>query len=112
MQEGKVSYWNFIVTAPMLRGQRDVRDECVRGVRIQTRDDQNGAGLAANPRSASQMSPGFAFIERIEDFLRDSPRRLQIQGVGVGQLNHVGNDLLHLSRQRSRASLNLPLSPN
>ena len=36
--------------------------------------------------------------ERIENFLHDNPRRLQIQGVGVRQLDHVGNDLLPLSR--------------
>jgi hypothetical protein len=58
---------------------------------------RTGRVLAANPRSASHISPGLAFIEGIEDFLYDGPGRLQIQGVGVGQLDHVGNDLLHLS---------------
>ena len=57
-----------------------------------------GRVLAANPRSASQISPGLAFIQRIEHFLYDGSKRLQVQGVGVGQLDHVGNDLLHLSR--------------
>ena len=57
-----------------------------------------GRVLAANPRSASQMSPGLAFIEGIEDFLHDGPRRQQVQCVGVGQLDHIGHDLLHLSR--------------
>lgn len=44
------------------------------------------------------MSPGLAFIEGIKHFLHDSSRRLQIQGVGVGQFDHVGDDLLHLGR--------------
>lgn len=48
--------------------------------------------------AASQMSPGLAFIEGIEHFLHDSSRRLQIQGVGVGQLYHVGHNLLDLGR--------------
>lgn len=58
---------------------------------------RTGRVLAANPRSASHISPGLAFIEGVEDFLYDGPGRLQIQGVGVGQLDHVANDLLHLS---------------
>ena len=59
---------------------------------------RTGRVLAANPRSASQMSPGLAFIEGIEHFLHDSPRRLQIQGVGIGRFDHVGHDVLHVSR--------------
>jgi hypothetical protein len=60
-----------------------------------------GRVLAANPRSANQISPGLAFIEGIEGiehFLHDSSRRLQIQGVGVGQFDHVGHNLLDLGR--------------
>jgi hypothetical protein len=63
-----------------------------------TRDDEHGAGLGSQPEVASQISPGLAIIQRIEHFLYDGSGRLQIQGVGVGQLDHVGNDLLHLSR--------------
>jgi hypothetical protein len=59
---------------------------------------RTGLVLAARPRSASQISPGLAFIEGIEDFLHDGPRRQQVQCVGVGQLDYIGHDLLHLSR--------------
>jgi len=51
---------------------------------MKRRDNQNRAVLAANPRSANQMSPGLAFIERIEDFLHDGSRRLQIQCIDIG----------------------------
>lgn len=98
MQKGKVAELNFVPTAPMLRGQREVCEECAGSVRIEARNDENGAGLAANPRSANQMSPGLAFIEGIEHFLHDSSRRLQIQGVGVGQFDYISHDLLDLGR--------------
>lgn len=58
---------------------------------------RTGLVLAASPRSASQISPGLAFIEGIEDFLDDGPRGQQVQRVAVSQLDHVGDDLLHLS---------------
>lgn len=57
-----------------------------------------GLVLAASPRSACQISPGLVFIEGIEDFLHDGPRGQQVQCVGVGQLDRVGDNLLHLSR--------------
>ena len=50
VQKGEVLYWDFIATAPMLRGERDVRDECAGGVRIKTRYDENGAGLGSQPK--------------------------------------------------------------
>ena len=98
MQEGKVPYGDFIATAPMLRGQRDVGDECARGVRIKTRDDQYRTGLGSQHEIRQSDTIRLAFIERIEHFLYDGPGRLQIQNVGVGQLHRVSQDLLHLGR--------------
>jgi hypothetical protein len=44
------------------------------------------------------MSAGVASIARIEHFVHDVLRGQQIQGVGVGELDHIGNELFHLSR--------------
>ena len=49
-QKVEVPYWDFIATAPMLRGERDVRDECAGSVRIKTRYDENGAGFGSQPK--------------------------------------------------------------
>jgi len=58
---------------------------------------RTGRGFAVNPRSANQISPGLMFIKGIEDFLHNGPRRQQVQRVSVSQLDHVSDDLLHLS---------------
>lgn len=50
MQKGKVAELNFVLTATMLRGQWNVREECARGVRIEARDGKNGAGLSSQPK--------------------------------------------------------------
>lgn len=64
---------------------------------------RTGRRLAAKPRSASQISPGLAFIEEIEDFLDDGPGWNQVKCIGVGHGDHVAHQLLYL-----RSDLRVP----
>jgi hypothetical protein len=64
-----------------------------------------GRVLAASPRSASQMSPGWGFIEQVEDLLFGGTRTREIKDVVVGELYDLGDALPGLRRR-----LRLPLA--
>jgi len=98
VEKREVSYGDFVAASTMLCGERDVGDECAWRVSIIPRHDEDGRRFAANPRSASQISPGLAFIEGIEDFLGNRPRGQEIERISVGHGNHVTHELLHLRR--------------
>lgn len=73
MQKWERSNGNFITTATVLGGQWNVDEECTGSFWIVWEMMRTGLVLAASPRSASQISPGLAFIEGIENFLYDRP---------------------------------------
>jgi hypothetical protein len=58
-----------VPTATILRRQRNVDDQGPRCIGIITGEDDDRAGLAGQPGSASQTSPGFWFIEHVQDLL-------------------------------------------
>jgi len=64
-----------------------------------------GRVLAASPRSANQISPGWGFIEQIEDFLLGGARARDIQDVVISELYHFHDALSSLCRR-----LRLPLA--
>lgn len=64
-----------------------------------------GRFLAASPRSASQISPGWGFIEQVEDLLFSGARARDIKNVVIGELYHLSNALPGL-----RCRLRFPLA--
>jgi hypothetical protein len=58
-----------------------------------------GRVLAASPRSASQTSPGWGFIEQVQDLLFSDARARDIKDVVIGELNHLGDALPGLCRR-------------
>jgi hypothetical protein len=71
-----------------------------------------GRILAASPRSASQISPGWGLIEQIEDFLFEGARASDIQYVVIGEFYHVRDALPGLCRYLgfplAQSSVNFP----
>jgi len=68
---------------------------------VQTRD-RGGSGswretiitgrvLAASPRSASQISPGWGFIKQVEDLLLGDARARDIEDVVIGELHQLSD---------------------
>jgi hypothetical protein len=57
-----------------------------------------GRVLAASPRSASQISPGWGFIEQIQDLLFGSARTRDIKDVVIGELYNFSDALPGLCR--------------
>lgn len=64
---------DFIATATMLGSQRNIDEKRTGIFRVVTGDDEDRSGLGSQTRSVSQISPGLAFIEGIEDFLHNGP---------------------------------------
>ena len=64
-----------------------------------------GRVFAASPRSASQISPGWGFIEQVEDLLFGGTRARNIKKVLIGEFYDLADALPHLCR-----SLRLPLA--
>jgi len=64
-----------------------------------------GRVLAANPRSASQISPGWGFIEQVQDFLFGGARTCDIKHVAIGELDNFSDALPGL-----RCRLQFPLT--
>ena len=64
-----------------------------------------GRVLAASPRSASQISPGWGFIEQVEDLLFGGARARYIKDVVISELYYFGDALPGLCRR-----LRLPLA--
>jgi len=58
-----------------------------------------GRVLAASPRSASQISPGWGFIEQVEDLLFSGARTRDIQDTVIGEFYNLGDALPGLSRR-------------
>ncbi|HUE23057.1 MAG TPA: hypothetical protein VMQ86_15335 [Bryobacteraceae bacterium] len=50
-----------------------------------------GRVFAASPRSASQISPGWGFIEQVEDLLFGGTRARDVKDIVIGQLYHLGD---------------------
>lgn len=55
-----------------------------------------GLTLAASPKSASQTSSSFGFIDPIQDFLLDVARSGHIEEIAIGKFNHLGDPLAGL----------------
>lgn len=53
-----------------------------------------GLDFAAIPRSANQTSPGFRFIEQIENFLLDPPGTAEVEQVEIRQLDDLADEAL------------------
>ena len=64
-----------------------------------------GRVLAASPRSASQISPGWGLIEQVEDLLFGGARSRNIKDVVIGELYDLGDALPGFCRR-----LRLPLT--
>ena len=47
-----------------------------------------GRVLAASPRPANQISPGWGSIEQVEDLLYGDARAREIKHILIGELNH------------------------
>jgi len=58
-----------------------------------------GRVLAASPTSASQISPGWGFIEQVEDLLFGGARARDIKDVVIGELYNLNDALPGLSRR-------------
>ena len=58
-----------------------------------------GRVLAASPTSASQISPGWGFIEQVEDLLFGGARARDIKDVVIGKLYNLNDALPGLSRR-------------
>jgi len=58
-----------------------------------------GRVLAASPRSASQISPGWGLIEQVEDLLFGGARARDIKEILIGELYHFHDALPGLSRR-------------
>ena len=61
--------------------------------------------LAASPKSASQISPGWGFIEQVEDLPFGGTRARDIKDVVIGELYNLSDALPGLCR-----SLRFPLA--
>lgn len=62
-------------------------------------DDDDGRALAASPRSANQISPGWGFIELIQDLLFGSARARDIKEVVIGEFYNFSDALPGLCRR-------------
>ena len=58
-----------------------------------------GRVLAASPRSASQISPGWGFIEQVEDLLFGGARVRDIKDAVIGELYNLVDALPGLCRR-------------
>src|ERR1035438_1105212 len=56
-----------------------------------------GRVLAASPRSAGQISPGWGFIEQVEDLLFGGARARDIKDVVIGEFYNLNDALPGLS---------------
>src|SRR5215472_9157508 len=81
----------FVRTVSPLRGERPVQDERPRGSGSWRETMTMGRVLAASPRSASKISPGWGFIEQVQDILFSGARARDIQGVVIGEFCHLGD---------------------
>src|SRR5579871_1231967 len=52
-----------------------------------------GRVLAASPRSASQISPGWGFIEQVEDLLFGGARACDVKDAVIGEFDHLSDTL-------------------
>ncbi len=52
-----------------------------------------GRVFAASPKSTSQISPGWGFIEQVENFLFGRAGLRDIQGVVIGEIHDLDNAL-------------------
>ncbi len=57
-----------------------------------------GRVLAASPKSASQISPGWGLIEQVEDLLFGGARTRDIKNVVIGELYNLTDALSGLRR--------------
>jgi hypothetical protein len=64
-----------------------------------------GRVLAASPRSASQISPGWGFIKQVQDFLFGYARARNIKEILIGEIDHLRNALSGFCRR-----IRLPLA--
>ncbi len=55
--------------------------------------------MAASPRSASQISPGWGFIEQVEDLLFGGARARDIKDVVIGEIYNLSDALPGLGRR-------------
>jgi len=68
--------------------------------------------LAASPRSASQISPGWGFVEQVEDFLFGGARARDIKEILIGEFDHFRDALPGLSRRIGLPlAISRPVSP-
>jgi len=58
-----------------------------------------GRVLAASPRSASQISPGWGLIEQVEDLLFGGARARDVKDVVVGEFYNLSDALPGLCRR-------------
>jgi len=58
-----------------------------------------GRVLAASPRSASQISPGWGFIEQVEDLLFGGARARDVEDVVISEFYYLGDALPSLCRR-------------
>ena len=52
-----------------------------------------GRVLAASPKSASQISPGWGFIEQVEDLLFGGARARNVKDVVIGEFHYLCDTL-------------------
>ncbi|MFL6200876.1 MAG: hypothetical protein ACJ76J_17015 [Thermoanaerobaculia bacterium] len=52
--------------------------------------------MAAIPRSANQTSPGYRFIQKVEDFLFDCAGAQELKGVRIGEIHDLSHKAFHL----------------
>lgn len=57
-----------------------------------------GRVLAASPKSANQISPGWGFIKQVENLLFGDARARDIQKVVIGEIHDLDNALSGLCR--------------
>ena len=55
--------------------------------------------MAASPRSASQISPGWGFIEQVEDLLFGGAGARDIEDVVIGELYNLSDTLPSFCRR-------------
>src|SRR5437764_221530 len=75
----------------VVRGTYSTRDRGGSGSRRETMT--TGRVLAACPRSANQISPGWGFFEQVEDLLFGAARARDIQDVVIGELYYLSDAL-------------------
>ena len=64
-----------------------------------------GRVLAASPRSASQISPGWGFIEQVENFLFGGARARDVKDVVIGEFYDLCETLLNACPRRNRSEV-------